>query len=407
MNQIVEDIPTRKENGRPLKTDISKTLGFHFDGYLWSNLEYYRNMTINHDADCVGVIDGNEGTGKSVLAQQVAKALDVDHDIAPEQIVFKATQFNAVVRKLKKGKAIVYDESQEGLDRRNWQKSSEITHMLRVCRQRNLFLIMVAQSFYDLDFRVAVRRSRFLLHVYWVPDSDKKIFTRGQYRFYSDEQKKRLYCSNETKKFYDYPARWANFQGKFSNTYATDEAEYRKRKREADFGAMSTELSPEEGIVPAREALADVSPLELKKLRRREFLVFLWNLRQHAGRKNPPKTLKQYSDLMQQVALYLDISLRRLEQTLQEFEERLQAGRVASELLDPKLQAEAVFNDNQLAEPKETEEPLEPLSNDIMFQKISERLPPTTPKVTGADVISVTTTGHPIDNPLITPKEEE
>lgn len=357
LNDIVDELPEyRKRVGPDFSTEISKTLGFHFNGTLWSNLEYYRNMTIHHDADCVGIIDGDEGTGKSVLAQQVAKALDVDHDIRPEQIVFKATQFNAVIRNLKKGKAIIYDESQEGLDRRNWQKSGEITHMLRVCRQRNLFLIMVAQSFYDMDFRVAVRRSRFLLHVYWQPDYEKKVFVRGHYRFYSQEQKKRLYCSNETKKFYDYPARYQNFMGSFSNVYAVDEQEYRKRKAEADFGPNSPDADA--ATIGTGIVSPSLSTSELRKWRRKEFLTFLWNLKRHAATKG--HTLRKYGDLLTQMSLYLELSLRTLEDALQKFDERLTQAQAVAASATPHAQADYLIEEMEGEATKDAVEEEEP-----------------------------------------------
>lgn len=219
----------------PKPLSWKKKLGFPIAKLLTQNLEYWRNAVLYDDWDCIGVIDGWEGAGKSVLAQQVAKFLDKDHEISPDRVVFTPEAFTEAVLKADKGRAIVWDEARGGLNRRRTMSATNnaITDMLAEIRQRNLFIIIVLPTFYELDRNVALWRARWLIHVYIVGDPAKRRFIRGRYRFYSSDAKKRLYCDTSQSRFYEYPAKKSAFAGKFDNIYVIPEEEYKKQKADA------------------------------------------------------------------------------------------------------------------------------------------------------------------------------
>lgn len=224
----------------PLTAPQSIAIGFSFNKNLASNLTYWRNAVLNQDMDCGIVVDGPEGSGKSVFGFQVAKFMDREHTIdLDKQVCYYPEQFKEAVMSLPKGKAIIWDEARRGLNRRRSfsEHNLSITDMLAECRQHNLFLIIIMPSFYDMDMYAAVWRTRILLHVNYKFDANDidTPLRRGFFRFYTEEGKKRLFCNPDLRKQYEYPfLKNECFDGTFPHHYVVAEGEYRKRKREAE-----------------------------------------------------------------------------------------------------------------------------------------------------------------------------
>lgn len=225
---------------RPLSTEISLQLGFSFNNRLWKNIELLRNATLNQDFDCVVLVDGNEGAGKSVFGMQIAKALDKDRSIDIDtQVCWYPEQVAEAITTLEKGKAIVWDEARRGLNRRRstQEVNMEITDLLAECRQNNLFLVVIMPSFYDMDMNVAVWRSRLLIHVWydWDVENREKPLSRGKFRMYSERGKKRLYTDKNARQGYHYPfLKDECFDATFVNYYVVNEDDYRRRKKESE-----------------------------------------------------------------------------------------------------------------------------------------------------------------------------
>lgn len=198
---------------------------FFMDGYLHSNLTIAKNV-IKKDFDMVFCVDGAEGTGKSVLTQQMAKFCDPEFDIS--RIVFTPAQFRKAIIESKKYQAIIYDEAYTGLSSRATMSliNRTLVSMLAEIRQKNLFVFVVMPTFFDLDKYVALWRSRALIHVY-LGDN----FQRGYFKFFNADRKKSLYVTG--KKFYNYFKPDANFKGRFPNHYTVDEKAYKKLKRDS------------------------------------------------------------------------------------------------------------------------------------------------------------------------------
>lgn len=195
------------------------------DGYLKKNLEMAKGV-IKKDWDMVFIVDGAEGSGKSVMAQQAAYCVDSTFNI--DRIVFTPYAFRKAILASKRYQAIVYDEAYTGLSSRATMSliNRTLVSMLAEIRQKNLFVFVILPSFFDLDKYVALWRSRALIHIY-----TGQNFQRGFFTFYNAEKKKILYI--EGKKYYSYNKPKANFYGRFSNHYVIDEQLYRKLKKEA------------------------------------------------------------------------------------------------------------------------------------------------------------------------------
>lgn len=200
----------------------------YIDKITKAELDKVKHRVLTKDRDFVAIVDGEEGVGKSVLAQQLAAYLDPDFNI--DKIVFNSDDFIKLIKdpKTKKGSAIVLDEafsaanSRASLTEVNRAMIGVATEM----RQKNLFILMVLPTFFDLDRYFAIWRCRALFHVYFTPDEDR------HYIMFPKESKKLLYLSG--KKFYNYnkpPAPYPPCQ--FFNTYTVDEQEYRLKKSEA------------------------------------------------------------------------------------------------------------------------------------------------------------------------------
>ena len=226
--------------GAPLTSKYSVQLGYSFNINLGDNLVLFRNATLYQDFDYGVIVDGPEGSGKSVFAGQVACFLDRDHHIDVEkQVCFTPDAVRKAILTLPPGKSIWWDEARRGLNRRRstHDVNLEMTDLLAECRQNNLFLVIVMPSFYDMDMNVAVWRTRALMHTWYDmdPSTPQTPLRRGYCRFYNEEGKKKLYTNPLYRKSYYYPyLKGDSFEFSFPHHYVVNEEAYRRKKREAE-----------------------------------------------------------------------------------------------------------------------------------------------------------------------------
>lgn len=223
---------------RPLSAKYSVELGYSFDTNLGDELMWWRNAVLHQDIDCTIVIDGKEGAGKSLLAQQVARFLDKDRVLTLDQVEFTFKSFQDRVRNIGKGRAVIYDEAGRSTDRRGSgsKENRDFNQFLRECRAYNVFLIIVMQSFYDMDMVSAVWRSRVLLNVdyKWDKTNPERPLVRGVARFYNEAAKKRLYTDDFTRRNYSYPFVEGSFDFRFPGHWVLDHEAYKEKKMKAE-----------------------------------------------------------------------------------------------------------------------------------------------------------------------------
>lgn len=205
---------------------LQDKVSLYMDDGLYNQLtEYVKPSVQKEDFDFVMIVDGEEGSGKSVAAQQIAKVLDPNFEI--DTICFTADEFIKKVTSAKKNQCIIFDEAFTGLSSRS--SLSEINHlvvsMMMEMRQKNLFIIIVMPSVFMLDKYAVFHRAKGLFHVYL--DDGK----RGYWRFFNRKAMKYLYITG--KKFYEYEQATHTSFGRFQKIYTVDEIEYRKRKAAA------------------------------------------------------------------------------------------------------------------------------------------------------------------------------
>jgi len=199
------------------------------DNIMLQFIPKWRTEVLKKDRDKVIAIDGREGSGKSVLAQQLAAELDPDFNV--DKIAFNSQEFMSMIKspERKKGDCIILDEAFLAANSRSSMSliNRAMVGLATEMRQLNLFVIIVLPSFFDLDKYFALWRTDTLLHVYF--DKDGK---RGRYIAFNHDKKKMLYLKG--KKFYNYGVVRSGLPPmRFPDGYVVDETEYRLRKQNA------------------------------------------------------------------------------------------------------------------------------------------------------------------------------
>ena len=195
----------------------------YMDKGLYNQLEHSVKPSVQkEDFDFVLIVEGEEGSGKSVFSQQIAKILDPKFSI--EQIAFTANEFIDKITKAKKNQCIIFDEGFTGLSSRS--SLSEINNLvislMMEMRQKNLFIIIVMPSLFMLDKYAVLHRAKGVFHIYM------RKGRRGFWRFFNKKAMKYLYLTG--KKFYEYQYAEHTSFGRFKKQYMVNEAEYRRKK---------------------------------------------------------------------------------------------------------------------------------------------------------------------------------
>lgn len=196
----------------------------YIDDGLKSDLDRIKANVLSKDEDRFFVVDGREGSGKSVLTLQLAAYLDSSFCL--DRVVFSAESFEKAIIDSKKGDVIVFDEAFRGLSSKGAlsKMNKVLVRLMMECRQKNLIVFIVLPTFFLLERYVAIFRASGLFHVYRNKKGD-----RGFWMFFNYSAKKKLYMHGLKSYWsYDFPA--SSFKGRFLNVYCVDEAKYRSKK---------------------------------------------------------------------------------------------------------------------------------------------------------------------------------
>lgn len=203
-----------------------EALALYMDGQLHEQLTKSVVPAVQKkDFDYVFVIDGPEGSGKSVLGFQIAKILDPNFNL--NNICFTPQEFIKVVTTSKPHSCIVFDEAFTGLSSRSSlsEMNQLLVTLMMEMRQRNLFIILIMPSFFMLDKYAVLHRAKGLFHVYL------RNGKRGYWNFYNQSRMKKLYI--EGKRYYEYYSQRPRIFGVFRNQYTINEEAYREKKGSA------------------------------------------------------------------------------------------------------------------------------------------------------------------------------
>jgi len=217
-----------------LKVD-GKPKPLYMDTELYYQLTHYVKPSVQKkDFDYVIIVDGEEGSGKSVLGMQIAKVLDPNFDI--KNISYTPEDFVKSIKLAKKHECILFDETYNGLSSRSSlsQTNQLLVSNMMSMRQKNLYCILILPSVFMLDRYCVLHRAKGLFHVYLNEEG-----RRGTWVFYHKQRMKRLWLMG--RKLYDYSAVNYILHGNFRDQYMVNEKDYRKKKLFAlEYEALAT-----------------------------------------------------------------------------------------------------------------------------------------------------------------------
>jgi len=116
------------------------------------------------------------------------------------------------------------------------KETREVKGLLTMIRKKQLYIIIVAPTVFDIDYYIICFRSLALINVY------AKGLQRGYFAFYNREQKEKLYIKG--KKTHDMKVAKPNFIGRFTNWNILDSKEYEKKKDEAIKIVLKSDRKP-------------------------------------------------------------------------------------------------------------------------------------------------------------------
>lgn len=225
--------------------------GFYMDDVLKSQLDILiKNITDDWDFTIIVSGGGEVRLGKSMLAMQIGaywsymmwkvhkRKVPFDADT---NFIFNWDKLIETGNKLGndyKYCALVYDEAGESLQGSKvlTSETKTVLDYLRECGQYNFLNILVLPEFFGLPSTIAITRSIFLIDVSYRADKEG-FFQRGEFKFYSRRQKKKLYLNG--KRFLNYSAAAYNFLGRFQRFYPINERKYKEKKKLALIGRES------------------------------------------------------------------------------------------------------------------------------------------------------------------------
>ncbi len=198
---------------------------YYFDGLYAKNLEDMK-AAIAKNWDGVAYFCGYEGDGKTTMAAQTCYYMDSSFNL--DRCVFTPEQFINAVNNAKKGQAIQFDEAHAAFDAKSWRDSAQraLVSMMTRIRKLNLFIVIVAPTFFDISKYIIIHRSRFMVHI------SARGLERGYWALYNRAKKHQLFVlGKKTENMY---AVRPNCYGRFTNWNPLNEKDYEAKKDEAE-----------------------------------------------------------------------------------------------------------------------------------------------------------------------------
>jgi len=170
--EIVEQIleASNEQNNKDFRKWLmsKKELGHYFFSELvWFQCYQIHKKLSNQTKvkDHVIVIDGDEGTGKSTLANQIAKVVDPEFSL--QNVCYKPIHFFQNLKDLKPGRAVTIDEGVIFLFSREAMTDTNraVVKTIQQMRWRQLLTIICIPSIINLESDIRKRRVNHLIHI--------------------------------------------------------------------------------------------------------------------------------------------------------------------------------------------------------------------------------------------------
>lgn len=199
----------------------------YLDGFLKEKLDKIKMLQAK-DWDCIFIIVGMEGSGKSTLSFILGQYLS-NMSLTLDNIAAGTDDALDKLKRLPDGSLLIIDEaellfsSKETMTR----EQKQLTKIFMIIRQKKMILILVSPSFFDLSKYISVDRSRFLLRTY----TDKKL-QRGFFAYWGQKKKIKLYKEGK-RNHGSYRKPKADFYGRFLHYRLPFDKEYQKIKHQS------------------------------------------------------------------------------------------------------------------------------------------------------------------------------
>lgn len=256
---------------------------YHIDDHLIKRWDRIKDGKLaKTDQDRVYIVDGREGSGKSLWTLQQAAYIDPTILIDTARITFSVEETLEAIRNTKstltETRVIVFDEAFRGLSNRAAlsKQNKQLVQAMMEMRQNNVVLFIVLPVFFLLDMYAAMMRSNALFHIARSKRDNKRSF-----KMYGYLKKAKLYQIG-LKKAWAYKVSTA-VRGRFPNIYPggdSFEALYRKKKLDS-LRSMGNSLVPEkeEGRISLERKIGIANWFECakstKKITQSEFVEIL------------------------------------------------------------------------------------------------------------------------------------
>lgn len=156
------------------------------DEFLYENHLTKLPVFIENEWDCWGIFVGDEGSGKSHMAQRVALLLNADTTL--KHVVFTFDQLEELIEDCDKGTVIIYDEANILGDAWNSSQLKRFIRLSKKIREKFCYVLLCTPTLRDMNSNF-VRRARFVCYVF-----ARTPTQRGYYHYYASE--KRIYLYN-------------------------------------------------------------------------------------------------------------------------------------------------------------------------------------------------------------------
>lgn len=220
---MINKRPKTQESVRVKDPITGFDISFSISSRLKRNLDKnVINALKKENKDCVIIVDGREGSGKSTFAMQVGKYCDPTLNLS--RIVFSPEDFREAILKSEKGQCIIYDEAFTGFSSRGSLSpiNKVLVSLAMQMRQKNLFIIIVLPTIFMLDKYMAMHRTKALIHVF------ESKGRRGYFRLFNNKKKKLLLLFGSKTMSHSVKQAWTNFKGRFYGKFAIGDAEVEK-----------------------------------------------------------------------------------------------------------------------------------------------------------------------------------
>jgi len=205
----------------------------YLDGKLYKKLLFAKaQQGRNHDAG--GLVIGSEGSGKSTAAGNIMRFMTNDTFDPINHIIKDSEEAFKILKEAKKGSGLMFDEGYLLFSSTEVMVKSQrdLVKIFSIIRQKNLFFLIVAPSFFRMNSYFALDRTKFMVRIY------TKKNERGFFAFYGEKKKAKLFRIG--KKEHNYDIVRPNFRGRFTKCFLLENKEYERVKEQTLFSAFKT-----------------------------------------------------------------------------------------------------------------------------------------------------------------------